>query len=126
MKVKYLHYDNTDGSILGYTTFSDVKPQGYYLEDEELPDDYDDEYYEVVDNSGQMVLQKKNQTEIDAIDDARTDAENLSARTGEVQDLSYTFYKALKDNWATLDSGFTTALSAWKTSMDQIWTDHPE
>lgn len=126
MKVKYLHYDNTDGSVTGYTIDSALPPTGYYLKDQTLDSDFDDECYEVVDVGGVMTLQEKTQTEQDAVLAARTAANNLQERKKEVAALSYTFYKALKDNWATLPSTLTAALTDWKTSMDTIWTDHPE
>lgn len=126
MILKYLFYDNNDGSIIGYALTSNFEPTGYYLENQEVADDFDMDYYKVVDVSGTMTLQEKNQTEKDQVDADRVTETNRSARLEETEATLYDFFKLLKAGWGSLDSGFTTALADWKTAIDQIWTDHPE
>lgn len=126
MILKYLYYDNTDGSILGYDIITTGEPAGYYLENQEVADDFDIDYYKVVDVSGTMTLQERNQTEKDQVDADRVTETNRSDRLTETEALLYDFFKLLKEGWSGLDSGLTTALADWKTAIDQIWTDHPE
>ena len=126
MLIKYLYYDNTTGDITGYDIATNVKPDGDYLEDQTVDDDFDIDYYEVVDVSGTMTLQERSQAEKDQVDADRVTETNRSDRLTETEALLYDFFKLLKEGWSGLDSGLTTALADWKTAIDQIWTDHPE
>lgn len=130
--VKYLHYDNTDGSVLGYTMQSSIKPLGHYLEDYELPseieniEDFNIDYYTVQEVSGSMELVEKTQTEKDEVDADKLALSNTGNRKTETLNLNYDFLETLYKDFTSLPTELQTVLASWKAEMDIIWTNYPE